>query len=385
MEKYLKLTSNEAIRHFILRDKTLAPEASTEIVHKLKDLDNLESELSVTIVLSTHRTKPDYEMDVIQLKNLVNEVEKSLYEKLDKKQAAVYMENIREAQNTIDYSLNLDSLVIYANEHFASVVKLPVELPVEIMIGRNFDLRPLYKTRQQNSRFYILTVSRNLIRLMEAFNDKIVHEINNSDFPFENRDYYTDDETKLMQDTFEENQYKEYFNDADKMFQKYYNDNPLPVILAGDIKTISYYEEQMDRECMVLGKVHGNYDKMPFHEIIKAVTPEIEKFREERQKEYLNQLDVAESGYLLSTDINEIYKASVEGAAGTLFVGNNFSLYGSIEDDTMSISNKQSGEVNTNDLLSLLIRVVRDNGGDTVFVEDDRMQKYNGIALIRRY
>lgn len=350
-----------------------------------KYLRQLNSDLNVSIVLPTHRTKPDYEKDIIQLKNLVNETEKALHEVLDKKQVVKYMDNIKAAVDTIDYSLNLDTLVIYANEHYASIEKLPVELPAEIMIGKNFDFRPLYKARQQNRRYYILTVSRNLIRLLEAFNDKIVNEITNNDFPFENRDYFTTDETKLMQDTFEENQYKEYFNDADKMFKKYYNENPLPVILAGDIKTISYYEEQMDRECMVMGKIHGNFDKMPFHEIIKAVTPEVEKYREEKQKEYINQLDIAESGYVLSTDVNEIYKASIEGAAKTLFVGNNFSLHGNIEDDTVSISDNQPGEINKNDLLSELIRIVADNGGDVIFVEDDRMQKYNGMALVRRY
>lgn len=385
MRKYLQLTSNEAIRYFILRDKTLVPEAAHEISFKMQDLEELKSDICVSIVLPTHHTKPDYEMDIIELKNLVSETEKELYNILDKRKAAAIMENIKEAQSFIDYSLNLQSMVVYANEHFASVVKLPVEVTSEIMIGENFDLRPLYKTRQQNRRYYILTISRNVIRLIEAFNDKVEQEINNNDFPFVNIDYYVDEEAELMQDSFVDNQIKEYFNTADKRFHKYYNGYPLPVILAGDIKMTSYYEEQMDRDCMVMGHVPGSFDKMPYHEIMKLVIPEVEKYREDRQKEYMQQLDTATSAILLSTDINEIYKAAIEGAADTLYLAENFSLNGTVEDDKLSISDEPVQEVNTNDLLSKLIKAVQDNGGNIVFVDEDKMEKYNGIALVRRY
>lgn len=385
MKKYLKLTSNEAIRHFVLRDKTLAPEAAHEIDHKLKDLDKLKSEISISLVLPTHRTHPDSDKDVITLKNLVTEAENAVHSMLNKRAAAVVVENMKEAQAAVDHSLNLDSMVLYANEYFASVVKLPIELEESIMIGKNFDLRPLYKTLQQNRRYYILTVSRGVIRLIEAFNDKAEQEIKNNDFPFVNRDYHVVDETKLMQDSFVDNQIKEYFNDADKSFQQHYNENPLPLILAGDVKSVSYYKEEMDNTDMIIGEVEGNFDNATLHEIMKVVFPEVEKYREKKQQEYMSQIDNAISAYVLSTDLNEIYRAAVEGAADTLYVGDNFALSGSIDEDNFEIEEEPSKEVNTNDILSELIKIVQDNGGNVIFVEDEKLKKYNGIVLARRF
>lgn len=118
MKKYFKLTSTEAIRHFILRDNTLVPEASADIAHKLKDLNSMKSDVEVSIVMPTHHTKPDYEMDIINLKNLITDTENELFATLDKRKAAVYMENIKEAQQSIDYSLNIDSLVIVCQRTF---------------------------------------------------------------------------------------------------------------------------------------------------------------------------------------------------------------------------------------------------------------------------
>lgn len=369
MRKYLQLTSNEAIRYFIQKDKTLIPEAVHEIDFKFDNLENLKSDTCVSIVLPTHHTKPDYEMDIIQLKNLINETGKELYNSVDKRKATVITENIKEAQEHIDYSLNLDSMVLYANEYFASVARLPVNVAAGITIGKEFDLRPLYKARQQNRRYYIITLSRNVIRLIEAFNDKIEMEVDNNDFPFANTEYYVSEEVELMQDSFIDNQIKEYFNLADKRFHKYYNNNPLPVILAGNIKMTSYYQEQMDNDCMVIAHVHGSFDKMPYHEIIKRVSPEVEKYREEKQQDYMNRLDTATSAALLSTGINEIYKAAIEGTAETLYIGDTFPPNGTVEN---------------NEVLSLM-KTVQDNGGNIIFVEDERMEPYSGIALVRRY
>lgn len=385
MKNYIKLSPSDAIRHYMQKDRSGVESTYGDVKDKLKDVEKQESELSITITLPTHRTKPDYDMDIIELKNLVNEAENTLLEMLDKRKAAAFIENIKEAQSTIDYSMSLDGMVIYANEHFSTVLRLPVDLKPEVLIGKNFDLRPLYKTRQQNRYYYILTVSRNIIRLIEAFNDKVIAEIDNKDFPFENRDYYVSDAAELMQDNFIDNQYKEFFNTADKRFHKYYNENPIPVILAGDVKMTAYYEEQMDRDCMVIAKVNGSFDAISYPEMMKVIMPAVEKFREEKQEEYTQKLDAADSGYLLSTDINEIYKSAIEGAAGTLYLGDNFMLQGSIEDNMLNISSEKPERVNRNDLLSELIRNVRENGGDIVFVDDDRMQKYNGMALVRRY
>ena len=156
--------------------------------------------------------------------------------------AQTVVDNIKNARKKIDFGNNLDSLVLYANEHFSTVIKLPVEVKGEVMIGYDFDLRPLYKTNQQDRRYYILTVSLKKIRLIEAFNDKPVREVLSGDFPFIRDAFYeTADKEKIMQDDFVEDLYKEFCNDADKSFQQYYKEEPLPVILAGDVKSVAYY------------------------------------------------------------------------------------------------------------------------------------------------
>lgn len=385
MKKYIKLTSNEAIKYFIRRDGTLAPETNEEIRHKLQMLSNLKDSAGVSIIMPTHRIHPESMQDKIALKNLAVQVNNNLNGILDKKKVKAIMENIDEAQDVIDYSHNLDSLVLYANEKFSSVVKLPIELDEGILIDSHFDYRPLFKSGQQNQHYYIMTISRNIIRLFEAFNDKILEEIDNDDFPFENTEYYTTDPIKLKQDIFMDNLIKEYFNVADKKLHKYIMENPIPIILLGDVKSVAYFQDMMDNDHSVIAQISGNYDNAPVHEIIKIVYPVIERYRNDQNSNYIKDLNRAKSENLLSTDLNEIYEYTLGGNAETLYVGNNYSIRGNIDGNKINISNSISTGKKDEEIVLILIENVYRNNGRIIFLNDDVLKKYNGLVLVKRY
>ena len=67
MEKYLHLTPQEAIRYFIQNNYT--PTGETEILPRFR------GDISVSIVMPTHRSKPGYDQDPIVMKNYMDEVE----------------------------------------------------------------------------------------------------------------------------------------------------------------------------------------------------------------------------------------------------------------------------------------------------------------------
>lgn len=386
MKKYLRLTTREAISHFIDKDGTLAPETSAEIRQKLADLADLKSDVSVTIVIPTHRVRPDADKDAVVLKNRVDTAEKDLMAMMEKRTVWPIAENLREAEAAISHSNNLDSLVVYANEHFSSVVKLPIYLPEQTTIGKYFDLRPLYKTMQQNRRYYVITVSRNKIRLIEAFNDRAVTEIETGDFPFEKSPFYTLSPDKTTVEGYEENMEKEFYNDADKSFKAFYNENPMPVILAGHIKSVAYYEQQMDNSGVVIGRVTGSFDTAPLHEIMPLVAPEVNEYRETTMKEYLTAIDTARSAKLLTTDLRQMLEKSRDGQTDTLYVGNDFNLRA----DPAILGGMDTGELaeytgKTDDIFFGLLADVTDNGGNVVFLEDAMLSRYGGIVMSRRF
>ena len=231
-----------------------------------------------------------------------------------------------------------------------------------------------------------MSVSRQKIRLIEVLSNRAVVEINNEDFPYENTDYYTTDPIKLRQDVFIDNLIKEFFNDADKLLRNYIITNPYPLVLMGDTKSVSYFVEQMDDKSLVVSHIEGNYDNAPLHEIINVAKPAIEKFKQDKQNEYQNIIGAAISQNLLITDIDEIYNQSKDGNADTLFIGTNYSLRGTIDDEGhIEIDNSEENGLTFNDVTIELIRNVYSNSGKVIFLNDDLLTDYKGIVMVKRY
>jgi len=335
---------------------------------------------AVTILLSTHRTHPDNKQDPINLKKLVAEAETRLYEAFDKRDVWPVLDKIKAAETDINHDYNLDSLTIFANTDGVQVIKLPIPATDRVVISDRFEVRPLLKALQQQEHYYILTIARQKIRLLEAYNDTLVREIHNDDFPFSN-EYYTKDPMKLQQDSIVDDLLKEYFNVADKQFKKYYHENPLPVVLLGDTKSIAYYQEQMDIKNIVIATAAGSYDDTSSHEILKVTFPLVQQYIADKQMAALDAIGQAQSKQRLLVDLGDIYRAAEAGAADTLYLEKTYFYHGTIEDGTVATSDQPGAA----DVSLIIIDSVLQKGGKVIFMDENTLNDYQGIVLVTRF
>lgn len=335
---------------------------------------------AVTILLSTHRTHPDNRQDPIHLKKLVAEAETKLYETFDKREVWPVLDKIKATEAAIDHRYNLDSLAIFANPEGVKVMNLPISTTDRVVIGDRFEIRPLLKALQHQQHYYILTIARQKIRLLEAYNDTLVREVNNDDFPFAN-EYFTKDPMKLQQDSIIDDLLKEYFNVADKQFKKYYHDNPLPLVLLGDTKSIAYYQEQMDIKNIVIATAAGGYDDTTSHEILKVTFPLVQQYMNDKQQADLAAVETAQSHQRLLVDLGDIHRAAEAGAADTLYLETTYFHNGIIEDGTIISTDKPGSE----DVTRVIIDNVLKKNGKVIFMDENTLNAYQGIALTTRF
>lgn len=371
MKNIFKLSLNEAVSFFIDRDE--------KIIQKYVGISKFDQEYNISITCPTQRVGPDYKQDILQLKNLILETEKKLSPLLSKKDLTLVMDRIRKVEQDIDYSHNKDGLIIYANTSFAAVVKVSLELSPEVIIGNFFDSRPLYKAIQNKQKYYIVTVSQQKIRLLFVSDNELVDEVTDGNFPFENTEYYTTDIKKLAQDTFEENLLKEFFNVADKRLQIYFSeDNILPVILAGDLKSVAYFKQMMDNSDMVINSINGNFDDTPTHEFIDLVYPRIVEYVKSSQNKYNERIESARSSGLAVYDFSDIYRNASSGNIDTLYIKDGFSLKGRIDNGNLIIDN----HAESRDLTLDIISKAQENNGKIYFIGGSLV---SDMVLVKRY
>ena len=351
----------------------------------ISKIKNVEANPAVTIYMNTNRTFPENNQDSINLKNLISEAEKRIINEYGKKESIQISEKLKEFVSEIDHNYNLDSLIIFVSSDFLEFIRLPVKVKDNVIIDDKFATKPLIRSMLQTENYYILCLSRKTVRLIEAINDSVVTEINDTSFPFQNESYIDSDDIKKAWASTYDNHAKEFFNKADKLFKHYHNKNPKPVILAGDGRNISYYKEVADNKNIIIGYIEGNFDDTKNHEIVKQASKVIDKYILDKQEKAIEELALAQKEQKLLLDLNDIYRAAKEGKGSKLLVEKNYFQPAIVENNVLTLKDDSTEPSVTDDIINEIIDFVIQFNGSVVFVLVDQMKDYNKIALITRY
>ena len=351
----------------------------------LKKLKDIKSDCCVTILLQTHRTPPGNLKDNIELKNLVKEAQTKLSAECDKNIASTIIDKINNLASDIDYRFNLEALVLFINEHIAEYLRLPISIENnKVTIGKSFATRDLVRALHQEQAYYILVLSRDRARLIEATGDKETTEITGG-FPMENT-FAVPEGASGANARLQSNLVLEFFNRVDKQLNQLQKGVDLPVFIATDESNYSEYLKVADRKETVAGLIAGNRDLENAHNIIKDVWPVAKKWNEKRNRERLAELDVAVGMKNFLTDFTEIWRAILAGRGRTLFVKQGYFQPAKLENNVVQlVSSKNISEANLDDIIDEMIEKNLEFGGDAVFVYGDELAPYDGLVLVTRY
>lgn len=352
----------------------------------IKKIKSIKANPAVTIYMKTNRTFPENSKDIINLKNLIVETEKRLKKEYNEDVAKQIIKKLKDFASGIDHNYNLDSMIIFVSSDFIEFVRLPVKVKNNVIIDNKFATKVLIRALLQSENYYVMCISRKIIRLIEAVNDTAVNEINDGTFPIQNESYVDTDDIRKAWGNIYDNYAKEFFSKADKQFTKYYKINPRPLVLAGDIRNISYYKEITRNKNNVIGQIEGNYDNTKDHEIAKrAYETVIKPYSNQVQEKFLEEINVALKENKLLVDINDIYNAARDGKGFKLFVEKNYVQPVKIENNRILLKDNPTGSDVIDDVVNEIIDLVNKSKGNVMFMNPNQLKEFNKIVLISRY
>lgn len=353
----------------------------------LKKLKNISSENCITVIMNSHRTKPDYLKDELTLKNLVKEAENRLLADLPKRDATVLIAKLKTLAAQIDHSLNLDSLILFVNEDIAEFLRLPIQVVDRVVIDDTFSTRDLIRTMHIESNYYVLVLSQEKVRLIEALNDKVVKEFK-SPFPIVNTQFDNKNTMEPVVSSRQRNLIAEFFNQVDKEVNTIRNQNPLPVL-------ISTVEENYPEYLKVADEKHSIYSMFlnknrileKDHAIVSEAWKMVEAYNTEKNNERKSELLKAVSENKFLSDTNEIWRAISEGKIQTLFIEQGLFQPAVIEDNEIVYvtEDHRSDKDVIDDIYDEMIVLNMNFGGDVVFLPKGELSKFNGFGAITRY
>ena len=356
-----------------------------ELKKTLQTLKRIQGDPCVSILLSTHRTHPANAQDPINLKNLVVQAEERLLKDYDKRHAWPVIEQIKSAVQEIDHDTNLDGLCVFATADMSQVVKLPIPVTDRVIVDHDLATRDLIRALQSSAHYYIVTISGNRSRLIEAYRDDVIMEYGpGHPFPIENRLYNTHADQRTQAGT-EENLMKEFCNRVDKAIQKVHAAQPLPIILAADERNAGFMMEVVDNRGWYIGSITGSPDDMKARELTEKAYAEVERLMTERQGDSLTAIARAQSAGNLLDDIGDIFRAVREGRGDTLFAEEGYFQPARIDGDQVTLVDDPRLPGVMDDVIDELAEDTLRAGGHVVFLPAGSLEHYRMACLITRY
>jgi hypothetical protein len=354
---------------------------------KLKKLKDIISENCVTIILNTHRTSPDNKKDSLTLKNLIKEAEQRLFADEKKRDALKLIERLKDLESQIDHSHNLESLILFVNEDIAEYTRLPITVEDRVVIDYTFATRDLVRALHFEANYYVLVLSQQKVRLIEAFNDKVVAEIGNP-FPINNTQFYSTSQIELSNASRQTNLLAEFFNRVDKEVNKVRKENPLPVLICTVESNYHEYLKIADlRHSIFDTYLNRNRLDDTAHAIVTQAWTIVKEYTVEKNNARKQELKTAVSQNKFLSDTNEIWQAIKQGRVQTIFIEEDRfqpALWENNQIEYVSDYLRDKKEV-IDDIYDELIELNMDFGGDVVFLPKGELSKFNGFGAITRY
>ncbi len=354
---------------------------------KLKELKDIISDNCVTIVLNTHRTSPDNRKDPLTLKNLIKEAEERLFSDENKRDARFLVDRLRDMESKIDHSHNLESLVLFVNEDIAEYTRLPIVVTNRVVIDNTFATRDLVRAMHSESNYYILVLSQQKVRLIEAFNDKVVAEAGKP-FPMENTRFYPASKAELSNAGRQTNLIAEFFNVVDKEVNKHRKDNPLQVLICSDESNYHEYLKIADQKQSIFDTwLNGNRVEEKPHHIVAEAWKIVNEYTIAKNNARKDELKQAVGRNRVLSDTSEIWRAIKQGRVQTLFIEQGKFQPAILENDHIEYvpDNFRDKKGVVDDIYDELIEANMNYGGDVVFLPKGELTKFNGFGAITRY
>lgn len=351
----------------------------------LQKLLNSQGEGCVTIIANTHRIRTAIKQDELTVKNLAREAEERLLALYKKSFAQPIIDNIYQALSSIDFSQNLEALMIFAGPTLSEFITLPTEVRNRVIIDKTFATRDLIRAISEAPFYYVLVLSRKRARLIVAHGDKAVEELGHP-FPIENIDYERL-RSQLPPDRLTASAIEGFFHEVDKTVAAVLKHKPRQLIIAARVRNFALYEKICSTPEMIIGNATLKSDDQKAQAIISEAWPVAVKMLKDFNKKRLKELEKAISSGKFLNDYNDVWEALNAGRGRILFVKKGFHQPAAFVNGRVALIEKVVKDAKgiVEDIIDEMIEQALAHGGEVVYVDGPGLDPYNGIALVTRY
>jgi hypothetical protein len=331
----------------------------------LSKLANQTAQTAVSIYAPTHKTSPENENDRIVVKNIVGEALTEIEKLGAKRDFSEVIENLNAAFESIDWNYSSEGLAILASEEGFWTYNLNHSPSEQMAISDQFVITEIAKSLNKSWDYYLLVLSESPTRLFKGSRQDLT-EIKGG-FPLSHggRGGSSAIPTAFGQQTsvILDEEHRKFFRKVSEELSKVTTVEPLPIIVTGVDRFISFWAEIAPEHAPV-AQIQGSYDFMSDSELITVAWPEIQNYFRAENIKVTERLDIAFGNKTYAGGFDEVIEMAQLGRVAHLVV---------------------SDEVTSNPLTETAVRLTLQSGGDVSFVPAADLTKFAEICADLRF
>ncbi len=358
--------------------------------HDIRQLQQIKRYPSLTLTIPTHRTAPANQQDPIRLKNVVRSAAARLLDEFGKREAEPLLIRLDHLVERVNFRQSMDGLAVFVNHDFGQTFHLPFALKERVVIDETFFTRDLVFALNRTPRYWVLALSEKPTRLFQATRHGL-SEIEEGGFPMFHEGPGGEEPLPggygIEKSSYRDERHRQFFRKVDAALKPFLAADPLPMVVVGVDRFLSFFSEVSGHREVVLTTVTGSHDKTSPHELGKLIWPEVKsRFAEERDK-VMDELGRAISERKLVSTVGEVWRLAHEGRGRLLLVEEDFHFPARVDATGMHITpaeDSTSPDV-IDDAVDEIIETVLDKQGRVQFVDNGKLKDHQRIALLLRY
>jgi hypothetical protein len=358
--------------------------------------------------MPAHRAGPETEQDPIRFKNLLRQAEERLLAKgLNSAQVRDFLKAPQGLlQDQSFWRRQSDGLVVFCAEDIFHFFRLPIRFAELIVVAERFHIKPLLPLLTADGLFYILALSQNQLRLLEA-TQHAVAEIELENMPLDLAEMLPDGvpEKQLQfhtgtasgtgnrsalfhgHETSNENKnrIRQWFRIIDKHIRGLLPDGRSPLVLAGVDSLFPLYREVNTYPHLMEEGIAGNPEGISPEELHRKAWAIVQSvFKRDRETALDRYRQLAGTGQT-TTDVAEAIRAAHHGRIEALFVAVGVQVWGWFDSEQNKVDVHDIPEPGDGDLLDLTAIQTLIKGGQVYAVPPLEVPDQAPLAVVLRY
>lgn len=352
-------------------------------------LQKIKGSPAVTITLPAHRATPDNQQDPIRVKDLVKQAKDCLRGEYDQSEVEPLLLQLEKLAESIDYRFTQDGLAMFVNRDLARAVHLPFSLDERVVVGESFHTRDLVYAMNRAPRYWALVLSEKPTRLLEGTRDNLL-EIRAGGFPL------TQDITGgtqplpagvgIRRSAIRDERLRQFFRQVDAALKPYITEDPLPLAVVGVERHLAFFDEVTGFKDAIVATLTDSHDQTSLDDLSGLVWPLVKAGLANQRLDVLADFKKAIGEHKFAAGVEEVWRLAKEGRGRLLVVEEDFHLPARLDGAEERLQAEQDPSVPgvTVDAVDEILETVLSKQGRVVFVDNDRLEAHQHIALILR-